>query len=249
MADVKDFAKRIAPHVIGCPSMLVERVARDVIIDFCQRTHILSMVFDHSVAAADVDDDFNHAVDIEIPDVTSGTKAIGYRTSNDSSGRPVKDSEGVLVLSPITDIEHLQLIDITGLWIDGSPKRVERLSLATDMAYRDNILGSVVYCHILEPHVMRIFPLEAEAQTLTIKAAFEPVENAYTYPQQLYDHHSRTIEWGTVADLMDMPGKVWSNHQLAQIFRARYSRQLSSVLAQLATTYSGPTIAAGGFFA
>jgi hypothetical protein len=73
--------------------------------------------------------------------------------------------------------------------------------------------------------VVRIYPIPygANKAKMTIRAIYAPAQFGSTLPQFLVDKHLDDLLAGAKARLMQMPGKAWSNPQLAMLNQAAFN--------------------------
>jgi hypothetical protein len=63
---ITTFKKYVAADVLPCPDPIVEREILSVIIDFCDKTHILTREFNVELDSDDIDEDYQNAIDIPL---------------------------------------------------------------------------------------------------------------------------------------------------------------------------------------
>lgn len=61
-----EISRRVAPDVMGCPSVLVDEAVLRTYIKFCEETHILEKAFEHDVLSTDVVAADNDSVNVNI---------------------------------------------------------------------------------------------------------------------------------------------------------------------------------------
>lgn len=64
--NITEFSKKVQPHVIGCPRMMVDAAVIDALIRFCEETHAMEKAFEHDVVTADVTTADNDSVNVNI---------------------------------------------------------------------------------------------------------------------------------------------------------------------------------------
>jgi len=81
MTNLSDFTKEVAPDVIGCPDLIMERAVLATCRDFCRKTWVLSNAINLPVAADDIDTDSNNAVQLDLTSaLETSTKAIAFKS-------------------------------------------------------------------------------------------------------------------------------------------------------------------------
>ena len=60
------FKKYIAPDVLPCPDPIVERELIGTIIEFCQKTHVITKDFNVELDSDDIDSDYQDSIDIDL---------------------------------------------------------------------------------------------------------------------------------------------------------------------------------------
>ncbi len=75
---------------------------------------------------------------------------------------------------------------------------------------------------------IRIFPIPMEANRakLTMRVAYAPTLTATTLPDEICTKYLDGLLGGTKARLMVMPGKTWTNAQMAAVYRAQLNDQM-----------------------
>ena len=75
---------------------------------------------------------------------------------------------------------------------------------------------------------IRIYPIPIEANLakLTMRAAYAPTLTATTLPDEIVTKYLDGLLGGTKSRLMLMPGKTWSNVQMAAAYRTQYTDQV-----------------------
>jgi hypothetical protein len=72
---------------------------------------------------------------------------------------------------------------------------------------------------------LRIFPIpyQSNKQKLTFRAAYAPTLSATTLPDEVTTKYLDGITGGAKSRLMIMPGRAWSNPQLALVYRTQFN--------------------------
>ena len=68
---ITTFKQHIQPDVLPCPGPIVEREIRNVLIDFCDKSHVLTKEFNVSIETDEIDTDLHNSIDIELTEYFS----------------------------------------------------------------------------------------------------------------------------------------------------------------------------------
>jgi hypothetical protein len=69
-------------------------------------------------------------------------------------------------------------------------------------------------------------PVEANRAKLTMRVAYTPTLTATTLPDEICTKYLDGLTGGTKARLMVMPGKTWTNTQMAIVYRTQFTDQM-----------------------
>lgn len=72
--DISDFEDLVAEDVDACPSSVLTSNTKRSIIEFCERSYILNVDFQHDYLDTDIDENNNNALDIDISSYISDVK-------------------------------------------------------------------------------------------------------------------------------------------------------------------------------
>lgn len=70
------FKKYVAPDVMPCPDVIVERELVSTIMDFCKQTHVITKDFEVDLTDADIDDDLVNSIDVDIREFMSDYRPV-----------------------------------------------------------------------------------------------------------------------------------------------------------------------------
>lgn len=75
---------------------------------------------------------------------------------------------------------------------------------------------------------IRIFPIPLDSQgaQITMRAAYAPKLTATTLPDEIVTKHLDGLTGGAKSRLMLMPGRAWTNTQLAGVYRVQFNDQI-----------------------
>ncbi|MHC4417203.1 MAG: hypothetical protein ACYSU6_01310 [Planctomycetota bacterium] len=184
--NITEFSYRVAPEVQGCPLALINLKVVDAIIQFCKDTYVLKYAFEYAILSTDVDTSDNDAVTLDLSTI---------------SGAPYTNKR-----------PH----DIIEFRIDTAPFKVQHAEMSTDITNLDNIrYSSQRFFNFPSSTTIKIFPLEAQDQTLYLEIAFKPVKGITTIDDFMFEDHNEPIEALAKYDLLDQKNKPWSNHKQA----------------------------------
>jgi hypothetical protein len=81
MTNLSEFVKYVAPDVVGCPDVIMERAVIQTCRDFCDKTWILSKVLTIPIVSTDIDTYQNNSVELELNEaLDTNTKAIAFKS-------------------------------------------------------------------------------------------------------------------------------------------------------------------------
>ena len=66
MATIKEFKALVAPDVLSCPDTIINREVVSVLLEFCQKTNILTREMTLEIDTDDIDADLQDAIDFDI---------------------------------------------------------------------------------------------------------------------------------------------------------------------------------------
>lgn len=75
---------------------------------------------------------------------------------------------------------------------------------------------------------IRIYPIPTESRgaKLTMRAAYAPILTATTLPDEIVTKHLDGLTGGAKSRLMLMPGRSWTNAQMAGVYRIQFNDQM-----------------------
>jgi hypothetical protein len=76
MTKVSEFQKLVGLDVIGCPTDFVKYQTLQAIIEFCQKSHVLTRALQFTISSTDIDDDINDYIDIDLAEYTSKERFV-----------------------------------------------------------------------------------------------------------------------------------------------------------------------------
>lgn len=93
----------------------------------------------------------------------------------------------------------------------------------------------------IERGMLSLYPTPTQAETMRVRAAYEPTEDAQTLPDFLGHDYLGAMTGGTKAILMAIPGKTWSHPDLVPYHRQKFD---DAVVEALADELHGRTVGA-----
>lgn len=190
MVSLSEIVNRVAPDVMGCPSLIITSKVKDVLVDFCKESWILHQSIVASVLSTDVTE-INDGVDIDI-----STIALDRRP-----------------------------INIFSLSVDGTPFVTEKMEISSAVNDISNLVDSdILKFNFPDDDTVRIFPLDEVDQEIIVDVVFTPTLSITEIDDNIFYDHHETIESGVKAKLFGMPGKDWSDGNLAMTHMAIYGK-------------------------
>ena len=137
----------------------------------------------------------------------------------------IDDTDNDSVNVDISDyIEDVRPIVLTEFKIDGASwgaAFVELLNVQDDIS-EISVQGSKLFTYPDLTHI-KFYDITAEDQRFYIKQAYAPLRTITTVEDSFYYQHHRAIEGGALEELLDMPGKDWSDPARAEKYRGHYN--------------------------
>jgi hypothetical protein len=126
------------------------------------------------------------------------------------------DNDSVNVLLTTYVSATLRPVVITEFRIDGVVWETAYLELLNDLDDLDELyISNSKYFNYPDRTHIKFFGIEAEDQRFYIKQAYAPLTTITTIDDYIYDRYHKAIEARAKWELMSMPGKDWSNGELA----------------------------------
>lgn len=126
------------------------------------------------------------------------------------------DNDSVNVLLTTYVSATLRPIVITEFRIDGVLWETAYLNLLNDLDDLDELyVSNTKYFNYPDRTHIKFYGIEAEDQRFYIKQAYAPLTSITTIDDYIYDRYHKAIEGRAKWELMTMPGKDWSNGDLA----------------------------------
>jgi hypothetical protein len=131
-------------------------------------------------------------------------------------------------------VPECKVVGVAKFYQDGSEYEVEYMPFKSDLTFMDTLFSEAGKKYYDFPAIqqIRFFPFEAASCKLTIEAAFAPVDGVTKVDEDLYYNHFEAIKWGTLARLHEIPGKPWTNYDLARRRQRQYEREAGGVVVQ-----------------
>lgn len=140
------------------------------------------------------------------------------------------------------DLTGAELVRIEEAWYDGTPMDVQTTPEALSAALGDDWrvqTGTPTAVLMDSPEVVRLYPVpNADATTgLKLRVALQPSKTATGMPGDLARRYHEQILAGAKARLMLMPGKPWSNGDLATVQAAVFNQGVDRANLDAATGF------------
>ena len=124
------------------------------------------------------------------------------------------------------------LVRIEAAWLDGrrlTPTSADSLDAEHAYAWYDRT-GPIESYLEMEPGTLRLFPLALDAASIGLKLriSVSPSESAEGLPDDLAIRYRDHMHVGAKARLMLMPGKPWTNIEMAGVYAAAFSSLVES---------------------
>ena len=87
--------------------------------------------------------------------------------------------------------------------------------------------GQPRYYSLEGDSAVRLYPVPDAAYPFTARVVLKPSQSSRGVEQFLFDAHVRTLASGTLAQLMAMPEKTWSNLPLAAVHDQQFERGIA----------------------
>jgi hypothetical protein len=144
------------------------------------------------------------------------------------------------------DAAH-DLVRVEAVLYDGrqlDPETVENLDKGFSDEWAAHV-GTPTHYVQLTPGILRLYPVPSDAATFGVKirASVTPSESATGIPDDLAQKYRDAIQAGAKSRLMLMPGKGWTNLDLAAIYGRSFSDMADSANADAARAFGAAKIA------
>jgi len=122
------------------------------------------------------------------------------------------------------EIESGALLDnILALSVDGLPiNRIAPAHTPRDMAAPDQRPDRY---YIFRGQEVRLLPAPDAAYTINATVALKPSLSSRGVPDFVFETHGRTIACGAIASLAVIPGKEWTNPDIANYYKGKFLRE------------------------
>jgi hypothetical protein len=149
-----------------------------------------------------------------------------------------------------TDTYTVQPVKVK--WSDGSviPFRTRDQLDEINSTWEADTSAEPDYWTITSPGVFRVVPLLLATQTAVIRLrlAIAPIAGAVAIPEELVNEFQGAWKNGTLARLLKIPGKDWTNLQLAASYKMLFDTDITEAKSRAAADYGRPhrTVVYGG---
>lgn len=159
-----------------------------------------------------------------------------YAWKADQAVKPIAPLLESVVVAP--DLTTQDLVRVEAAWFDGrkmAPTTAEGLD-AQHMQGWHAITGAPDRYLELEPGLLRLFPLPqaAAASGLKLRLSVTPSEASTGLPDDIALRYRDQMHVGAKARLMLMPGKPWTNLDLAGVYGATFASMVATATARAA---------------
>lgn len=113
-----------------------------------------------------------------------------------------------------------RLENVTHLYVDSAAiSRVPSLYYDQDT---DTEKGRPTRYALFGDETIRFYPTPDDVYSFEAAAVLSPSSNATSVPDFLYEDHLQTICYGAISTLTIIPGKEWTNPELAMYYSAKF---------------------------
>lgn len=208
MAALSKFYQFVAPFVPGAPEFAMALEVRTAAIEFCQRSLAHQRTLDSvaSVAGQSLYDL------VFLGDVLT--------LSDDAS----IDLSDVVTLSPdAVSPGNVEVVaKLLSVKVDGEPLRL--LAPQQMDEFKAETTAQAPTCALLAgPMRLQVYPTPSVAgKAIVVRAAMRPAQEAATIDDELFERFARVIADGAIARLAALPGKAFSNPDVAMAAQLRF---------------------------
>jgi len=148
-------------------------------------------------------------------------------------------------ITPLADTEVVRIISLVYDKRELTRKTEEELDII-DSGWRTADPGNATYYSQPKPYRFRLNRIPAETITLGLlpRIASKPSLAATTVNDLLYDDWRETVKHGVLAELLEVPNKVWSDFKLSQWHGNRFNFGIQSARAESQTGFMKKSTAA-----
>lgn len=198
MKTIEEFKQYIAADVLPCPDPVIERAILNTLIEFCEKTHVLTREFTVTLTSETVDSNLQNSIDIDLGDYFDGHVA------------------------PVIVMEFN--LDGTPKY----PKRKQLLNTVPSTVWTKIKEGSTIYFDFPDDSTIRLFDRSTTTETyLYVKMVVKPKRIATQVDDALFDDWLDEIAAGVKYRLLSMPNKEWSDARGAQQNYLAWKRGIS----------------------
>ena len=213
-ATISQFRNRIIPHVPGCPIPAIDQHVVDAMRTYCEDTKIFTkMIGATGETPAD-----------ELPAV------LGFVFAAYPNG------DFYIVYIDLTDYTALSgydPIEITYFSIDGIESEISHMTIDEEVASMDVFVPrDTKFYEFPDKENLEIFPFLTEAETevtLEITIALKPSDGSTSVDDRFFDEWRKPIIDLAVSNLQSLPGRKWTNYDLAAVNFARYEEEITKI--------------------
>lgn len=206
---ITTFRQHVETDLMPCPRPLIDREILNVIIDFCDKTHVLTKEFNEEIDSDSIDTDLHNAYDVELTNYFSDV-IPGIIISFQRDGMRYRPERKEI----LTDIPD-------DIWYDmANPEGAIYFSFPTDK-------------------ILRVFDVQTTWTNLYVAMSVMPTRTSTTVDEMIYNHHLEAIVAGVKHKILSMPNKEWSDKFSARENYVEYRRRVSQAKARVMRRYSG----------
>lgn len=210
--EITTFKKYVATDVLPCPDPIVEREILNVIIEFCEKTHIMqrefAVTFDtDSDGLTELDDEYQNAIDVDISEHLSKERMVSVMAFN-----------------------------LDG--IDKYPEYRNITNTISDSIWESLHSDNVLYFSMPDSNTIRVYDRETSDTELYVALAVKPTRSATSVQDFLLEDWLEPIVAGVKAKILAMPGKEWTNGRASLMYKLEYRRGISRARAMALKGFS-----------
>lgn len=203
-----DFKEHVMIDVFPCPEPVAERAIRNTLIEFCEKTHILTREFTVTLSnEASINTSLTDSIDIELSDYVENERPVSVLGFN---------KDGVPYVPEFRNITG----DIP------------------DSVWEDIHSDNRIYFNFPDNYILRVFDMESTDVYLHVVLAVKPLRSAESVDDILYEDWLDAIVAGVKFRLLAMPNKEWTDKKGSNVYYTEWRRGISRARAKVHKAYS-----------
>jgi hypothetical protein len=201
---ITSFTKYVESDLLPCPKPIIEREISNTIIEFCEKTRLLTKVF---------------LIELD--------KETVPLTRDYTITTTTQDSVDISLSSLFTGV---RIVAVDSLNLDGqdkTPKHIEIVNTIPDEVW-DAMVGENDLGYFIKSNTeIRFYDVETSDSELSIGLVVAPTRAATTVDDILFERWLEAIAAGTRWKVLSMPGKEWTDKNTAAENYIEFRRGIS----------------------